>query len=125
MCLKLGLLGGNTLFVDGSKVRANTSLEAHWTEDRCRRRLEQIDRRIEEVLTECDRVDEAESGSGFWVRMPPELADQQTLRSKVAGILEQVQASETGAVNATDPDCVRDRRPRSRIMVPSATVAGK
>ena len=109
LCLKLGLIGGNTLFVDGSKVRANASLDAHWTEDRCRRRLEQIDRRIEEILAECDRVDEAESGSGSWVRMPRELADQQTLRSQVAGMLEQVQASENGAVNATDPECVRVR----------------
>ena len=40
LCLKLDLIAGNTLFVDGSKVRANASLSHHWTEDRCRKRLE-------------------------------------------------------------------------------------
>lgn len=107
LCIKLDLIEGNTLFVDGSDVRANASLSHHWTEDRCRKRLEKIDRRIEEILAECDRTDEQESSGGSLVKMREELSDQQTLRSKVEGIVEQLQAGEKDSVNTTDPDCVR------------------
>jgi len=107
LCLKLDLIAGNTLFVDGSKVRANASLSQHWTEARCVKRLKKIDCRIEEILAECDRTDDQESGSGSLVKMKEELTDQQTLRSKVKGILEQLQVSEKASVNTTDPDCVR------------------
>ncbi len=107
ICLNLNLIAGNTLFVDGSKVRANASLSQHWTEDRCRKRLEKIDRRIEEILSECDLTDDQESGSGSLVVMQEELTDQQTLRRKVKGILEQLQDDQKASVNTTDPDCVR------------------
>lgn len=107
LCIKLDLIEGNTLFVDGSNVRANASLSHHWTEDRCLKRLKKVDRRIEEILAECDRTDEQESAGGSLVKMREELADQRTLRSKIEGIVEQLQASEKDSVNTTDPDCVR------------------
>ena len=46
LCIKLGLIEGNTLFVDGSKIRANASINSSWNEDRCSKRLEKIDTRI-------------------------------------------------------------------------------
>lgn len=107
LCLKLDLIAGNTLFVDGSKVRADASLSHHWTEARCRKRLEKIDRRIEEILSECEFADDQESGSGSLVAMPEELADQQTLRGKVQEILKELQSTEKASVNTTDRDCVR------------------
>ena len=107
LCIKLDLIEGNTLFVDGSKVRANASRDQHYSEDRCLKRLEKIDRRIEKILSECDRTDQRESAGGSLVKMKEELGDQQTLRSKVKGILEQLQASEKDSINTTDPDCVR------------------
>ena len=64
------------MFVDGSNLRANASLTHHWTEARCLKRLEKIDRRIEEILAECDRTDERESAGGSLVKMKEELADQ-------------------------------------------------
>ncbi|MEW5993278.1 MAG: transposase [Candidatus Zixiibacteriota bacterium] len=79
LCLELDLIEGNTLFVDGSDVRANASLSHHWTEDRCMKRLTKVDRRIEEILAECERTDGQESASGSWVKMREELADQQTV----------------------------------------------
>ncbi len=43
LCMKLNLIDGNVLFVDGSKFRANASLNQVWTEDRCKKYLEKID----------------------------------------------------------------------------------
>jgi transposase len=34
MCLKLGLVEGNTLFVDGTKIKANASLKNTWSKER-------------------------------------------------------------------------------------------
>jgi len=31
VCIELGLIEGNTLFVDGSKVRASASIDNTWT----------------------------------------------------------------------------------------------
>ena len=33
ICIKLGLIEGNTLFVDGTKIRANASMKNTWTEN--------------------------------------------------------------------------------------------
>lgn len=76
LCLKLDLIAGNTLFIDGSNFRANASLDQHWIDNRCFKRLEKIDKRIEEILAECDRTDEQESAGGSLVKMKEELADQ-------------------------------------------------
>lgn len=107
LCLKLDLIVGNSLFVDGSKMRANASLKHHWSKDRCRQHLEKIDRRIEEILSECERTDEQESSGGSMVEMPEELSDQQALSRKVQETLKQLQADRKASVNTTDPDCVR------------------
>ncbi len=107
LCLELDLIVGNSLFVDGSKMRANASLKHHWTKARCRQRLEKIDRRIEEILSECERTDEQESSVGSMVKMNEELSDQQALSRKVQATLKQLQADRKASVNTTDPDCVR------------------
>lgn len=107
LCLKLDLIVGNSLFVDGSKMRANASLKHHWTKARCRKRLEKIDRRVEEILSECERTDEQESSVGSMVKMNEELTDQQALSRKVQETLKQLQADSKVSVNTTDPDCVR------------------
>ena len=107
LCLKLDLIVGNSLFVDGSKMRANASLKHHWSKDRCRQHLDKIDRRIEEILSECERTDEQESSGGSMVKMNEELTDQQALREKVQETLEELKSDSKSSVNTTDPDCVR------------------
>ena len=50
MCIKLDLIGGNILFVDGTKIRANAG--RHRSHDRAyyEKRLAEIDSRIEQLL---------------------------------------------------------------------------
>lgn len=57
VCLKLGLIEGNTLFVDGTKLRANASLANTWTVERCEQALKKIDKRIELILKEREDTD--------------------------------------------------------------------
>ncbi|GAG51559.1 unnamed protein product, partial [marine sediment metagenome] len=51
LCVKLDLIEGNTLFVDGTKIRANASIKNSWTKERCSRHLKKIDKRIKEILS--------------------------------------------------------------------------
>jgi len=57
LCIKLGLIAGNTLFVDSTRVRANASIKNTWTNEKCQRALGKIDSLIEAMLSECDAVD--------------------------------------------------------------------
>jgi transposase len=103
ICIKLNLIEGNTLFLDGSKVRANASISNTWTRKRAQKALEHIDKNIKDILTQCDTVDNAEKGLGSLVTMDKELKDQKILKSKVKNILKELQEEES--FNTTDPEC--------------------
>ena len=105
VCIELGLIEGNTLFVDGSKVRANACIDNTWDRDRCIRRLEKIDARVTEILSECEQADQSESGDCSLVKMQKELADTKDLRGRVQGILNQLNVEDKKSINTTDPDC--------------------
>lgn len=111
LCLKLGVIAGNTLFVDGSKIRANASLSRQLTSKRGAQLLKQIDRRIDEILNECETIDSQESSSGSFVKLQSELRGQKRLQSKVAAAMRELSSSGCSRVNTTDPD---SRRMHSR-----------
>ena len=101
ICIKLNLIEGNTLFLDGSKIRANASINNTWTKKKAQKALKHIDERISDILTQCDAIDEAEQGS--LVTMNEELKDQKTLKSKIKSILQELKEEES--FNTTDPEC--------------------
>jgi len=107
ICIKLNLIEGNTLFVDGSKVRANASIKNTWTSEKAQKALKHIDKRIKDILTQCDTVDEAEEGTGSLVTMDEELKDQKILKSKVKGILKELEEEKLKSLNTVDPECTR------------------
>ena len=106
ICIKLNLIEGNTLFVDGTKIRANASIKNTWTKEKAQKALKHIDERISAILTQCDAIDEAEQGS--LVTMDKELKDQKTLKSKIKGILQELKEEES--FNTTDPECTRIKK---------------
>jgi len=107
VCIELGLIEGNTLFVDGSKVRANACIDNTWDRDRCTRRLEKIDARVTEILSECEQADQKECNDFSLVKMQKELADTKDLRVKVQGILNRLNAEDKKSLNTTDSDCAK------------------
>ena len=52
ICIKLNLIEGNTLFVDGTKIRANASIQNTWTKEKAQKALKHIDERISDILTQ-------------------------------------------------------------------------
>jgi len=107
LCIELDLIEGNTLFVDGTKIRANASIKNTWTKERCKRTLAKIDKRIDDILTECEHVDNREEGRSSLVHMKEELNDNEALKTKVKDILRQINESDKPTVNTTDPECGR------------------
>ena len=89
ICLDLDLIDGNTLFVDGTKIRANAARGKNYTEKKYKKMLGEIENRIEEIFHECDEIDRQESEQGSFVKMKKELADNQQLRDKIKNILEE------------------------------------
>jgi len=107
LCLRLDLIEGNTLFVDGSKIRANASIDNSWSKDRCKRKLKNIDKRIADILEECETTDQREANCGSFAKVAEELAEQESLKAKVQSILADIAREQRPSVNTTDNDCVK------------------
>ena len=86
MCVKLNLISGNTLFVDGTKIRANASSDKNWSKKRCDETLRKTDARIKKILEECDKSDEQEAGQPSTVHMDEEFKNAELLKQKVMDI---------------------------------------
>lgn len=109
MCIKLDLIEGNLLFVDGTKIRANASAsrthDKAWYEEQ----LKNIDHRIESVLDECERIDHQEEDFASLISMGKELAKDHTLKSAIEDVLEEFKETQRKKINQTDPDCANMR----------------
>jgi transposase len=107
LCLKLNLISGNTLFVDGTLIRANASIKNSWTRQRCKKVLNKVDKKIEAILAECESVDREEQDQTSMVKMNQDLKDSQILKTKVKNILKELKKEGKNSLNTTDPECVR------------------
>lgn len=107
LCIKLGLIEGNSLFTDGSKFRAAASIKHSWTPKRCERYLKKVDVHIERILSECERVDDEEQDASSLVRLKDELKTHEALKAKIESVRQELRESGAKSVNTTDPDCVK------------------
>jgi len=105
MCLKLGLIAGNVLFVDGTKIRANASRGQTHDQAYYEQHLSEIDRRIEQLVEECEEIDETEERQKSWVEMEHELAQKKQLKDRVQEALRTLKETGREKINLTDPDC--------------------
>lgn len=111
LCLNLGLIDGNVLFVDGTKLRANAGRANLHKEKWYQKQLEEIDKRIKQLLEECEQVDENESRCGSYVKMPKELAEAKRLKESIENALAEFdecgeQAKAEQKINRVDPESV-------------------
>jgi hypothetical protein len=105
LCIKLDLIAGNVLFVDGTKIRANAGRANSHGREWYEKRLKEIDRRIEELIEEIEKTDEQEADLGSSVEMNKELAQAQGLKEKIQGALKTIEESGREKLNLIDPDC--------------------
>lgn len=106
LCIKLDLISGNILFVDGTKIRANAGRGKTHDRGYYEKFLGELDDRVDKLLEECERADEQQEGLGSSVTMDKELGKTNRLREQVQWALKELEESERRErVNLTDPDC--------------------
>jgi len=105
MCIKLDLIAGNVLFVDGTKIRANAARSRAHDKSWYEKQLTEFDRRIDQLLDECDVLDQQEEHLDSFVSMKKELAKTEKLKRQVQTILEEFKETDREKINQTDPDC--------------------
>ena len=107
ICIELDLIDGNILFVDGSRMRANASIDRTITKERALKTLKHIDRRISHLLSQCEKIDSEESNQGSLVHMQQELEVSYVLKDKIESALKCIEQEQKHSHNTTDRDSVR------------------
>jgi len=107
ICIDLDLIEGNILFMDGTRLRANAAIDHSWTTKKCQEALADLDRRIEQLLKECEATDKAETDQGSLVHLEQALADQTALKSRIKEVMARLKAEGKTSLNTTDEECVR------------------
>jgi hypothetical protein len=103
--MKLNLIAGNVLFVDGTKIRANAGRGKSHGREWYDNKLKEIDQRIEQLLAESEKIDQREADQGSSVKIDKELAQAERLKEKITEALKALQESGRDKVNLTDPQC--------------------
>lgn len=107
LCIKLDIIEGNTLFTDGSKFRANASINNHWTKERCERHLKKIDEQIDQLLEDAEQLDTREDKEESMVKINKEIENKEKLIKKIRETLDSLEETKQKSINSTDPDCVK------------------
>jgi len=119
LCLKLGLIQGNVLFVDSTKIWANAGKAHQHDKKWYQKQLVKVDERIAQLLVECDQIDQDEAHQGSLVAMPKELRTQQQLKASIQAALsefdhqsEHTKDGKRRHINRVDPQCRQMKSPR-------------
>lgn len=105
VCVKLDLIAGNVLFVDGSKIRGNASIGQSYSKLSLEKKLAIIDSRIAELLADIEAHDKEDTGQSF-VKMHKDLRDKKKLQAKLSKALADIEAQGGKSINVTDKACV-------------------
>jgi transposase len=105
ICIKLDLIAGNALFVDGTKIRANAARAKTHDQAYYEQHLSEIDGRIEQLVKECEQIDQIEEGQKSWVEMDHELTQKKQLKERIQEALKTLKETGQTQINLIDPDC--------------------
>lgn len=105
LCIKLDLIAGNVLFVDGTKIRANAGRGKTHGREWYDKQLKEIDHRIEELIAQSEKIDQHEASQESSVKIDKELAQAERLKETIAKALKTMEESGLEKINLTDPDC--------------------
>lgn len=105
MCMRLDLISGNILFVDGTKIRANASRsqihDKKWYQDQ----LAVMEDRIDGLLKDCDSVDTNEKSLPSFLAVKKELKKADKLKRELQNIVTEFNTTERKRICRIDPDC--------------------
>ena len=106
-CRDEGLFGAELIAVDGSKFRAVNSKDRNFTRTKVGRRLDQIDRAIDEYLNEIERNDRAEDEVDQPIdqeELAKKIERLRERRAEIVGIVKEMDESGEDQVSLTDSE---------------------
>ncbi|HHT9135695.1 MAG TPA: transposase [Candidatus Wunengus sp. YC60] len=95
--------------MDGSKFRANASINNTWDDKRCEKYLEIAEKNIERIMEEAEQIDKEEDSAGSLVKLSEDLQGQKKLQAKVQEIAKTLRETGKEKINATDIDSVNGK----------------
>lgn len=116
ICREVGLGALDVVAIDGTRQRANASLEAHSRRDQLVKELERARAHVGRLLTEAARVDAEEDAAEETVEVPTDLADAKRRIEAIERAVATLDAADVTEANETDPDariqrCKEGNRP--------------
>jgi len=111
-CVRLKMVDGNMLFVDGTKVKANASLNKSWTKKKIKKHVEKIDKNIKDLLDEHKNNDIKEMGEDSYVKtnVKEKIEQLEKFKRKLDHIEDEIEKKEENEENenhnTTDTECV-------------------
>ena len=101
-----GLIGGNVIAVDGTKIRGNNSKKNNYNLKKIERHLAYIEEKTKQYLAQLDKADQEEdqSQSIAITDVEDKLAKLKTHKIKYEQLAKQIEASGEPQVSTTDPD---------------------
>jgi len=119
VAIDMGVAKLSELCIDGTRVRANANRYKTWTADRVERLLNELDGQIETALVEMetnDSVNELFDDGTSPDKLPPELAELTTRRTKMNEVLEQLREMDRRRkADGTDPKKNPAQLPKSDL----------
>lgn len=109
MCVKMDLIEGNTLFFDGSKFRANASIQHTLSREDIEKELVKVEQHIDELMADAERLDQSEDGMPSLVEACHQIADRQQLADGMKDCLAQIKSEDRPSINRVDPDSVTSK----------------
>ena len=105
LCLQWGLFGGETVAIDGSKIKANNSRRNYYTKESTAKQLSRLEKQMTEYLNELEQNDQAEAKEEKldFSRAAEILEKLNMKKSKLESILAQINE------NGGNPICTIDQ----------------
>lgn len=106
LCKKLDLFGCELVAIDSSKFKAVNSKKRNFNQDKLKKRLKEIDEKIEKYLKELEENDsiEADVTSTNAEKLKGKIEHLRERKEKYRGILKELKESGEKQVSLTDPD---------------------
>jgi transposase len=127
VCAKLDLIEGNVLFVDGSKFRANASINNAWSKERCEEYLKKIESQVDELIDQTEQIDKQEENEQALIQLKKQIYKKEQMVDKIKGVLTSLSAEKKDNINSTDADCIKakNRQGTHAVYNVQNTVDGK
>ncbi|MCL5794552.1 MAG: IS1182 family transposase [Candidatus Thermoplasmatota archaeon] len=103
-CRESGIISGNTVGIDGTKVKAWNSRGRNFTKDGIGKRIDEIDDKIDRYLKEMDQNDEIEKDERKITDMRERIEDMRNKVSELRKIRNMMDENSLEEISLTDPE---------------------